>query len=476
MEAKDYALIFQGQVAEGFEMATVKERFTALMACDPATTERLFSGHRLIFKRFASEDAAREAAARLRQIGMEIEIAAVPKKEVSQAESQASGDENPPGDAESVAAPPAASPGATEMAPVEVTPQETRPASGEPNSWRERRVPFVFSGSGSEFFRIWIVNVLLTIVTFGIYSAWAKVRTLRYFYGNTSLDGSAFEYLAEPMKILKGRLIVFAFFAVFSVVTKVYSWTGILYLPLVFILTPWVVRQSLRFRYHYTVWRGVRFSFAGGLWDAAKAFIFWPMLSILIFTIPVSWHRQTHYLADNSRFGAASFENRSTTGDFFKMFFAIFGVMMLVAVIVGIFGGIFGVFFKKTAMSKNDFTVLFSVAITLFYIVIAIVSTAFYKVKMTNLRFGKTGIGPHQIAASYATRSYLALVVTNTLFVILTLGLFYPFAKVRTARYAAAHTEMIIYGDLDGFVAERQGEVSAVGSEAGDFLDIDIGF
>jgi hypothetical protein len=33
-----------------------------------------------------------------------------------------------------------------------------------------------FTGSGAEYFGIWIVNLLLTILTLGIYSAWAKVR------------------------------------------------------------------------------------------------------------------------------------------------------------------------------------------------------------------------------------------------------------------------------------------------------------
>src|SRR5215470_13047448 len=64
-----------------------------------------------------------------------------------------------------------------------------------------------FRGRGAEFFRIWIVNLVLSVLTLGIYSAWAKVRTRRYFYGNTRLDGVAFEYHARPIAILKGRLL-----------------------------------------------------------------------------------------------------------------------------------------------------------------------------------------------------------------------------------------------------------------------------
>ena len=73
-----------------------------------------------------------------------------------------------------------------------------------------RTAPFEFTGHGGEYFRIWIVNLLLTLLTLGIYSAWATVRKRRYFHGNTRLEGAEFEYLATPWMILKGRLIAVA--------------------------------------------------------------------------------------------------------------------------------------------------------------------------------------------------------------------------------------------------------------------------
>src|SRR5688500_4641132 len=66
-----------------------------------------------------------------------------------------------------------------------------------------------FTGRAGEFFGIWFVNLVLSVLTLGIYSAWAKVRTERYFYGNTRLGGAPFEYLAQPIAILKGRLIAY---------------------------------------------------------------------------------------------------------------------------------------------------------------------------------------------------------------------------------------------------------------------------
>src|ERR1700676_2003878 len=67
-----------------------------------------------------------------------------------------------------------------------------------------------FTGRGGEYFGIWIVNLLLTIVTLGIYSPWAKVRRLQYFYRHTELAGSGFDFHGSPIKILIGRLIALA--------------------------------------------------------------------------------------------------------------------------------------------------------------------------------------------------------------------------------------------------------------------------
>lgn len=58
--------------------------------------------------------------------------------------------------------------------------------------------PLHFTGSGGEYFHIWIVNLLLTILTLGVYSAWAKVRRLQYFCRNTRLAGASFDYHGNP--------------------------------------------------------------------------------------------------------------------------------------------------------------------------------------------------------------------------------------------------------------------------------------
>ncbi|HEX9431657.1 MAG TPA: DUF898 family protein, partial [Burkholderiales bacterium] len=116
-------------------------------------------------------------------------------------------------------------------------------------------VAFKFNGRAGEYFAIWIVNLCLSVITLGIYSAWAKVRRKRYFYGNTLLNDSAFEYLANPWAILKGRLIVVAAFLVYSVSNQVNPLIGLALVLAFLLVMPWVVVKALRFNARNTAHR-----------------------------------------------------------------------------------------------------------------------------------------------------------------------------------------------------------------------------
>ncbi len=85
--------------------------------------------------------------------------------------------------------------------------------------------PFVSNSGGNarEYFGIWIVNILLTIVTFSLYAPWAKVRRLRYFYGNTVFYRRKFDFTGVPTRILIGRIIALGVYFGASALAQV-SW------------------------------------------------------------------------------------------------------------------------------------------------------------------------------------------------------------------------------------------------------------
>ena len=76
-----------------------------------------------------------------------------------------------------------------------------------------RHAAVKFHGEGKTYFGIWLTNLLLTILTFGIYGAWAKVRTQQFMLGSIEMDGHRLRYHAKPMQILVGRLIAITFFS-----------------------------------------------------------------------------------------------------------------------------------------------------------------------------------------------------------------------------------------------------------------------
>jgi uncharacterized membrane protein YjgN (DUF898 family) len=141
--------------------------------------------------------------------------------------------------------------------------------------------PFEFRGSAGESFRIWIVNVALTLITLGIYSAWAKVRTRRYFYGNTFVAGTAFDYHASPLRILIGRLIAFALFVGYNMSTGISPFLSIPWIIIFAAAIPWLIISSPRFNARNTSYRNVRFNFTGLYGGAFKAFVLWMIAGLV---------------------------------------------------------------------------------------------------------------------------------------------------------------------------------------------------
>lgn len=133
-----------------------------------------------------------------------------------------------------------------------------------------RKVNVNFHGDGKEFFNIWIVNILLTIVTLGIYSAWATVRTNRYFYSNTEVDGRRLSYLADPIKILKGRVVAVVLFTLVYLLNIFDPLFGLVAMGVLVFLAPLFICMSLRFKLRMTAYRNVTFNFSG---QYARAFV-----------------------------------------------------------------------------------------------------------------------------------------------------------------------------------------------------------
>lgn len=340
-----------------------------------------------------------------------------------------------------------------------------------------------FSGRAGEYFGIWIVNVLLTILTLGIYSAWAKVRTERYFYANTRIAGSSFEYLADPVRILKGRLIAYAVVIALGLSSQFMPVLYLVLLLALFACMPLIVFLSVRFRARYSAWRGVRFRFVHTAGGAYGPFLGWPILSSLTGTLlyPLMKRRQHEYLVTGHRFGRAAFGFDSGPGPYYGPWLIAAGVAIGLFVML-VLGGIVAAAATAGIADTDEQSAAFVLATTLAFMVAFYLGvfalTVFLRTRYANLMWNSARLaGEHRFESTLSAGHVLWLYLGNLVAILCTLGLATPWAKVRLARYRAQCFELIASGGIDGFVAGADADRGAAGAELSDALDlgVDIG-
>lgn len=342
------------------------------------------------------------------------------------------------------------------------------------------RIQPEFHGRAGEYFGIWIVNVLLSIVTLGIYSAWATVRTQRYFYGNTRLAGSSFEYLADPVRILKGRLIAYAVVIALALSSH---FMPLLYLGLVFammLLVPVLVWLAARFRARYSAWRGVRFRFDGGVAEAYGPFFAWLIVSGISLSLlyPVAKMRQQAYLVDGHRFGRTRFAFDGDAGSYYGPYVValVAGVALLVALGAGM-AGLAAVADQGDAGAAGppgprELATIYGFVLVFYAVVFALM--AYVRTRYLNLMWRNSKLGRHAFESTLRVRDVVWIYASNLMAIVCTLGLAAPWAMVRLARYRAAHFAVLASGSLEDFLVDVEDERSSAGVELIDALDIGV--
>jgi len=352
-------------------------------------------------------------------------------------------------------------------------------------------IPLQFNGKAGEYFGIWIVNVLLTIITLGIYAPWAKVRTKRYFYGNTLLDDSPFDFIANPVVILKGYLIALVCYITFYLTTEFQPQALLPLMLLFFVLMPWVIVRSMAFRLANTTYRNIRFNFKPDYGDAYKVFAGWGLLVPLTFGLifPYYLYKQNKFVVDKSGFGKSHFELGMKGGAFYPVYIIAMVLMTGLLFIISFLAtpmmsamfpelaGVGGVTADETGLDPEQqkaillFTFAYMGVVSLFYIAIY----AYIQTGVANLLWNNISIGKNQFHSALKTGRMIWIYYTNTLGIILSFGLLIPWARVRLTNYRVSCIRMLSDGDLNDFVAAEQHKGSATGEELGEVFGLDIG-
>lgn len=337
---------------------------------------------------------------------------------------------------------------------------------------------FEFKGSGSEYFRIWIVNLLLSILTLGIYSAWAKVRRNRYFYSSTQLAGSSFEYHGNAIAILKGRIVAVLFIGAYNLAFNQSMTLGLLMMALLMAVMPWMVWKSLQFKLYNSSYRGIRFGFRGNAKQAYMSYLVWPVLAglSLYLLAPFMHQRIKRFQHSESRFGATHFSFDAKVRQFYWAY--LVGIAMLlggVALISLAFGG--AIFTMIATMRSGTAAPGVILSVSGFFFALYLWLFAVYPIFLTllqNLIWNRTKLGAHQFSSQLHWGRMSFIMLSNMLAIICTFGLFIPFAQIRALRYRVQSMSVLALGSLDHFIADTQEQAGAMGEGMADLMDLDL--
>ncbi|MFE4128435.1 YjgN family protein [Kosakonia sp. YIM B13605] len=363
---------------------------------------------------------------------------------------------------------------------------------------------FLFQGSGKGYFVVWLVNILLTLITLGLYLPWALVRARRYFYENTELSGARFSYHATGRSIFVGWLCLLVLYVIFFI--NVAYQNVILQLcmmGLFLIFFPWLITQGLRYQMLMTEINGVRFNFYASPLRAWWVMMGCPLLiiiaSVVVFSLFVTsalssgsygaisvmigigtlvlllgiaimqgvyaaqWFGM---LINNLQYGKLKFSAEIsmkkciTIVVLSMLLFVPFIVLVMVMIIPSFItmseyayaaGGdpeqlalMMGPLYGKLALSY------------LIYIAGAIVCFLFAFVKLRAYIYGQLALeGNIRFSSTVAMGRMFWISVTNMLVCGVTLFLAWPWAKVRMTRYLLENTH--VHGDLEALTLEDHG-------------------
>jgi uncharacterized membrane protein YjgN (DUF898 family) len=362
-----------------------------------------------------------------------------------------------------------------------------------------------FSGDGGEYFKIWAVNLALTIITLGIYSAWAKVRRLRYIYGNTSLNGSTFDFHGRPAAILRGRIIALIFLVLYTQSAKISFVLFIATIVMIAAIFPWIFYRSLRFRLANTSYRGVRFHFGGTIADAYALFIpailvllapnllfldavpgkvpdpaFIKRLFLLYLLVLTFWpyflHRLRRYQHGHAFFGRSRFAYEGRAGMFYVLalkcigfvvlgLFVLGGLSVVAVMLVKVFG-----LAGKSPPPKALGVMVFAYVGVFYAAMLALIP--FWNARSQNLIWNNTRLDGSAFESTLSFRKLFWVETQNFFLTILTLGIYRPFAVIRSARIKL---EAVRYaGEVGAFEAAAAPAGGAIGAEFVDMFGFDI--
>jgi len=400
-----------------------------------------------------------------------------------------------------------------------VTELEAVARSDEDSQGKQESIAVNFSGRTGEYFQIWLVNTALTLASVGLYMPWARVRTRRYFLGNIRLQESGLDYQANPRAMFFGWVVIGLGFTLLSSCGDLLtmgltsavqllvkgSWivpllsagvVGVILLIQLGALT-WLQVQSLRYNSSKISFRNLRFGFG----SVEARFRLWKEMLILLvlwFLVPISlgllqpyaaW-RWRRFLIRHRRFGTTPFAFTAKPSDFRRLHLRALPLLLpamasiatlLLSVALAINKVISTPGVTAPSLISSVILTVIAIAMAIASIPLLLIWSCWLEARAAILTWRCTHLGELRFACAWRARDLIKLRLQHGLALVFSLGLAWPWVRIRETRYRLQRISVSPARALDGFLAGEQERISALaeGSFAmDDAMDglIDISF
>lgn len=357
-----------------------------------------------------------------------------------------------------------------------------------------------FTGGAAEYWRIWIVHLTLNVLTLGLYSPWAKLRKMRWFARHTLLLGDAFDYQADPWRLLRGRVLALLLLLGYGHLFEFSLTAGLVFYALVLALGPLMFASAQRFKLRASSWRGMRFDFHAGtrqsyavvlpfqaLWMAPAVAVqftefsgwWWALGALPFLLLPWAHARFKTFQHSEASFLGLRFQCDPITERVYSNYLLGLGLVLLTGIVVAVTGALLAPMFEGRADDKGGHIVLGSMlGMLCFYLLV----WPMFAARMQRVAWENTCWANVQFRCELDARRACGLLLRHGPLVLLSLGLWWPVAAVAWARLRVEAISLSCQGDLEAMLnaARPAGLQLAAGAASADaaaeLFDLDLGW
>ncbi|MEQ1875646.1 MAG: DUF898 family protein [Bdellovibrionia bacterium] len=306
---------------------------------------------------------------------------------------------------------------------------------------------FKFVGKPVEMAIMVFSNILLTLVTLGIYNFWAKTRTRKYIRQHLEFAGDRFNYTGTGKELFLGfipvalglaGIILFQVFLQKLFPAAAVAVSGLFSLGFG-IAMPYLIYWSTAYKLSRTNWRNIRFGLSRkGTGSFVSSFLVGYILLILTLGLYMPyWHENmARAMIGNMRFGSAHFVYHGTGKQIFFKFWA--GIFLSI-ITLGLF-------------------------------------LPWHSARMMRYRFENIQIQGAKAKLNVSGGEMFKLFLIGYFGIILSLGLAMPWIMHYSLCFFAERIELEGALDFTAIAQIPEGEAGAGSDMAADALDISIGF